>query len=53
MAVLAGGRPGFAAVAEQNQTVLGKQELVQVQIGSVQVMKSGPLSYLTIKGPTS
>ena len=36
------------AVAEQNWTVLDKQELVQVQIGSGQVIKGGPLSYLAI-----
>ena len=39
----------FAALAEQYWAVLVKLELVQVQIGSGQVMKSGPLSYLTIK----
>ena len=47
MAVLAGGRLGFAA--EQKLTNLVKQELVQIRIGSGQVMKGGPLSYLTIK----
>ena len=49
MAVLAGGRQGFAAVSEQNLTVLDKQELVQIEIGSGQVTKGGPLSYLAIK----
>ena len=49
MAVLAGGKCGFAAVAEQNWTVLVKLELVHVQIGSGQVMKSEPLSYPSIK----
>ena len=47
MAVLAGGRLGFAA--EQKLTNLVKQELVQIRIGSGQVMKGGPLSYLKIK----
>ena len=46
---MAGGRQGFAAVAEQNLTVLDKQELVQIEIGSGQVTKGGPLSYLAIK----
>ena len=49
MAVLAGGRQGFAAVSEQNLTVLDKQELVQIEIGSGQVTKGGPLSYIIIK----
>ena len=39
MAVLAGGRLGFAA--EKKLTILVKQELVQIQIGSSQVMKGG------------
>ena len=52
MAVLAGGRQGFAALSEQNLTVLDKQELVQIEIGSGQVTKGGPLSYLTKKGHT-
>ena len=49
MAVLAGGRQGFAAVSEQNLTVLDKQELVQIEIGSGQVTKGDPLSYLSIE----
>ena len=51
MAVLAWGRHVFTALAEQNWTVLVKQQLVQIQLGSGQVMKGGPLSYLTIKSP--
>ena len=47
MVVLAGARLGFAA--EQKSTLLVKQELVQIQIGSGQGKKGGPLSYLAIK----
>ena len=47
MVVLAGGRLNF--VVGQTLSVLVKQELVQIQIGSSQVLKGGPLSYLTIK----
>ena len=39
MAVLAGGRLGFAA--ELKLPVVVKQKLVQIQIGSNQVMKGG------------
>ena len=39
MAVLAGGRLNF--VVGQTLSVLVKQELVQIQIGSSQVMKGG------------
>ena len=42
MAVLVGGRQPVWSVQV-------KQALVQVQIGSGPVMKSGPLSYFTIK----
>ena len=51
MAVLAWGRHGFTALAEQNWTVLVKQQLVQIQLRSGQVMKGGPLSYFTRKSP--
>ena len=51
MAVSAWGRHGFTALAEQNWTVLVKQQLVQIQLRSGQVMKGGPLSYFTRKSP--